>query len=949
MPQILLFLAACAHDPTPAVPVPAGGIVQSPLDRRAYEVLTLDNGLRALLISDPDTDMAAASLRVQVGHYADPPDRQGLAHFLEHMLFMGTDRYPEAGEYRAFVEAHGGQTNAGTAGERTQYYFQIEHEALSGAFERFARFFVAPLLDPAYVDRERNAVNSEYSLKKQDNFRRGRQVRKATTNPAHPESKFSVGSLDTLADRPDDPVYEDLRALWSTEYRADRMTVAVIGRESLDQLRELVRTGLADVANPQPAPAAPVRPAPFRADQLGVRIDIVPLDVRREIELQFPLPPEEAVWPRRPIEYVNTLLGHEGEGTLFAALKAAGWIETISTEISDPADDYDVLSVNVGLTEAGAGHVDEIVAAVFADLDLVRKAGPESFRVYEDRTMRQLGFRFAEEIPPVDAVRAATDALHQYPADHVLDAWAVVGDLDEPLFRATLDPLTPENLRLVVTLPGAQTDQVEPLYDVPWALRPFTAEERATFRSGPPAGLSFSLPPQNPYLPEDVRLAKGGAEPVPARLSADDRLELWHLQDTSFGVPRARVVIDLWSADPRADARARTLVALLDRQLDDALQEFRYPLALAGVDLTLASSDRGLTLAISGYNDGIEPALSDLVERVARFRVDPARFPIVKARAIRDWQNQARQWPIQQARRAESETLYPYNFQREAALALAADLTDADLQAFADQLFDGLSATMFVHGNVTDRAAQRLARVVTDGLLARGSASPIPLPEVRRLGERSVVREVAVDHADSSLVVSYQGGAIDALTTAKWLLLGQLLDTPFFEQLRTQQQLGYNVYAGYTRYDRLPGVVMALQSGVAGPGTLLERVDAFLAEQRASLPTMDPAEFATYRDGLVAKLRERDTQLYARSDELLDNLRLGITTFDWNEQLAVQVEGLDRDTMATFARENLDPQRGRLIVRSFGRERVGERDGAGCPDVACTAAQLVDVWTRPVP
>src|SRR5262245_58542228 len=112
-----LWLAACARPPLPMATLAPAGVVQSPLDQRQYEVLTLDNGLRALLVSDPDTDMAAAALQVHVGHYADPPDRFGLAHFLEHMLFMGTDRYPEVDEYRAFVEAHGGQTNAGTGGE----------------------------------------------------------------------------------------------------------------------------------------------------------------------------------------------------------------------------------------------------------------------------------------------------------------------------------------------------------------------------------------------------------------------------------------------------------------------------------------------------------------------------------------------------------------------------------------------------------------------------------------------------------------------------------------------------------------------------------------------------------------------------------------------------------------------------------------------------------------
>ena len=63
-------------------------IVQSAQDDRHYKLIKLANELQALLISDPTTDKAAASLNVGVGHLSDPDDRPGLAHFCEHLLFL---------------------------------------------------------------------------------------------------------------------------------------------------------------------------------------------------------------------------------------------------------------------------------------------------------------------------------------------------------------------------------------------------------------------------------------------------------------------------------------------------------------------------------------------------------------------------------------------------------------------------------------------------------------------------------------------------------------------------------------------------------------------------------------------------------------------------------------------------------------------------------------------
>lgn len=69
-------------------------------DRSEYRHLVLDNGLRVLLLSDPDLNKSSASLVVAAGSYMDPEDRAGLAHFLEHMLFRGTEKYPDEGEYK---------------------------------------------------------------------------------------------------------------------------------------------------------------------------------------------------------------------------------------------------------------------------------------------------------------------------------------------------------------------------------------------------------------------------------------------------------------------------------------------------------------------------------------------------------------------------------------------------------------------------------------------------------------------------------------------------------------------------------------------------------------------------------------------------------------------------------------------------------------------------------
>jgi secreted Zn-dependent insulinase-like peptidase len=91
------------------------------LDERDYKSLTLDNGLRVLLVSDPKSNRSAAAIDVNVGYFSDPKELPGLAHFCEHMSFLGTKKYPQEEEFSTFLAANGGSSNAYTDSEDTVY------------------------------------------------------------------------------------------------------------------------------------------------------------------------------------------------------------------------------------------------------------------------------------------------------------------------------------------------------------------------------------------------------------------------------------------------------------------------------------------------------------------------------------------------------------------------------------------------------------------------------------------------------------------------------------------------------------------------------------------------------------------------------------------------------------------------------------------------------------
>lgn len=144
MRKILTLLLTLCFLTGVSTSVLGGGLdnTDSRYPSRQYRRFLLPNQMKVMLISDPTLQRGAASLTVGVGSMSDPADRFGLAHFLEHMLFLGTEKYPEEGSYQKFVSTHDGFSNAYTADDRTNYHFEIDPEYLEEGLDRFSQFLL---------------------------------------------------------------------------------------------------------------------------------------------------------------------------------------------------------------------------------------------------------------------------------------------------------------------------------------------------------------------------------------------------------------------------------------------------------------------------------------------------------------------------------------------------------------------------------------------------------------------------------------------------------------------------------------------------------------------------------------------------------------------------------------------------------------------------------------
>ena len=125
----------------------------------------------------------------------DPEERQGLAHFLEHMLFLGNKKYPEVDEFSTYLDSHGGYSNAFTGEDRRTITLKYSTMPLMAPWIRFSTVFYFSLFSPEYTEREMNAVHSEHQKNLEQDDWREHQLLKTFYRKNHPANHFATGIL----------------------------------------------------------------------------------------------------------------------------------------------------------------------------------------------------------------------------------------------------------------------------------------------------------------------------------------------------------------------------------------------------------------------------------------------------------------------------------------------------------------------------------------------------------------------------------------------------------------------------------------------------------------------------------------------------------------------------------------------------------------------------------
>ncbi len=729
-----------------------------------------------------------------------------------------------------------------------------------------------------------------------------------------------------MSDKPNSPVLDALHAFRDKYYSANLMKAVIYSNKPLPELAGMAAKTFGRVPNKNidlPQITVPV----VTDAQKGIVIHYVPAMPRKVLRVEFRIDNNTAQFRSKTDELVTYLIGNRSPGTLSDWLQKQGLAEGIRAD-SDPVvnGNSGVLAISATLTDKGQANRDEVVAAIFSYLSLLREKGVDKRYFDELAHVLDLDFRYPSITRDMDYVEWLADTMIRVPVEHTLDAVNIADRYDAGAVKARLAMMTPENARIWYISPNEPHNKTAYFVDAPYQVDKISAQTFADWQKK--AGeIALKLPELNPYIPDDFSLIKTTKDyPHPELIIDEPTLRVVYTPSRYFASePKADVSVVLRNPKAMNSAKNQVMFALNDYLAGIALDQLSNQAAVGGIGFS-TNANNGLMLNANGYTQRLPQLFQALLE--GYFSYTPTE----------DQLEQAKSWYAQMMDSAEKGKAYdlalmpaqmlsqvPY-FQREDRRALLPSISLKDVLAYRDALKTNTRPEFLIVGNMSEEQAKTLAENVRTQLGSKGDEW-CRNQDVLVEKKQNVIFEKAGNSTDSALAAVFVPTGYDEFaSSAQSAVLGQIIQPWFYNQLRTEEQLGYAVFAFSMNVGRQWGLGFLLQSSDKQPAYLWQRYQAFFPQVEAKLRAMKPEEFAQIQQAVIAQVMQPPQTLGEEASQLSKDFDRGNLKFDSRDKVVAEIKQLTPQKVADFFHQAVIKPQGITILSQVSGSQSGKTE-----------------------
>lgn len=902
-----------------------GLAIETPaLAKREVRKLRLENGLEVLLISDPETHESGAALAVGVGSWDDPEDRPGMAHFVEHLLFLGTEKYPEEEGYTRYLDEHGGSRNAFTMTDRTVYIFSANNDGFLGALDQFGQFFISPLFTPSGVDRECKAIHQEYCKDLPLDPWRMLYVKKELANKKHPFHGFCIGNIDTLAKISQD----ELKAWYTAHYSANLMHLAIYSSLDISTLEKEVVSLFSAVKNQQKMPSKSSESL-LNCDNKPKLCVISPVQELQLLELSWEIPrfygQDREIHADKLLSHV---LGHEGSTSLLAQLKRENLANTLAVGNSRAGHDQCLLSLSIELTAKGIQEYEKIIERCFGAIATLQKSGIPRYIFDEVCQVEELSYRFQSRQEVFDlvsdyAMRMIDEPLDTYPRQTLIPSLYAPEKVQE-----LISFLTPKTCQYTLVAPPHLT-KIQPTVKEKWlgvdyTLVPISSDKMERWQQAC-LHMAMSIPRPNPFLPLNLSIKGHFSDsktiiPKPTLISDEPLGKIYAAEDAEFLVPEVSWTFS-FKTPQISDAQPIThcLADLYCHTVNEVLKTSSYEALMGGLSFSLKPKNGSLELKIMGYSDKAADLLKAVVWAMKTACPTKEQFILYNELIARDYANALNVNPLKEG----NELLLSILFKEYSGLSQKSSaLKNASYEricSFCQNVLRECYVEGTLYGNITVEeskcAWEMIKQTISSSPYPRALHPKIELGSLPAQGCPSYL-VLKSKNPSNALILTADCGNFSFKRRAAQEILTKGLEEPFFSELRTRQQTAYVVTNWSQETERHLYSFFAIQSSSHATRDLLARFELFIESslQQLTDKVMPKERFESIRAALIYQLQHPAENLH-KMGGLLHTIAFQYDgDFDWMEKRIKAYQELSYEEFVQCAKEFLGKDNTRRLA-----------------------------------
>lgn len=791
-------------------------IIKSQNDNYKYKYIKLTNDLEIILITDPNNKLpfSSVALSVKVGYYDEYFQsiienkkeilNSGIAHLIEHMLFMGSEKYPDENLFHNYISNNGGITNAFTSGDHTCYHYTIQQDSdiLKKSLDIFAHFFIDPLLNKEAIEREINAVNSEHEKNMTSDLWRKLQIIKECARKNNPFSYFSTGTKLTLHISDIDII---IKKFYEKTYSADKMKLVIMTNEQNIQINTQLEIDIKYIFSQ----IKKITYSCYDNNKMDIEplynkrlIKMIPInsDYNMDIIWQIYYIDKKNYYKFKPIEFIIYLLNNDGPGSLNEYLKIKNWINSLSCSLLDYVGNYAIIITNINLTWEGFQEKKIIYNLLYEYINVIKNNDIK--KIYDNQKIINQKIFDVQEINDLSqyVINIASDMLYNnIPLQYIISHKYLLGDFDNIEFNKIINEFNENNSVIVVSSKYYQntTNKIEKYYNINYSSYKFESFLNNKYNNHNKY-IKF-LPKKNPFITSNINKLlniETMKEPI---LIDNDNIQNFYKSNTVFKIPL--VVMHSMITFPKIKQNVETNLSFLIffEYVNFLFSSYLYQILETGYDININFNNDNILFYIYGPNEKINSIINLYIYYLNYYRehLDNKIIKIIKDKIKINLINMYYLQPFIKIeiiiRKYMEDHYYDYNDMLNIIDKL--EITKDKL----DNIFDEIKIQCLFEGNLNKLDAFQY------GLLFKKINSKykkfIYHDEIikKYVPLYNYITNENKLEKNNIIVYSYNFGYLkassynDLINMVFLMIFEKCINKKFFEKLRTKYQLGYIV------------------------------------------------------------------------------------------------------------------------------------------------------------